>query len=200
MLFAQTAFGQAKDHVKGNKIENRIKRLDTQLNLTDDQEQKLKDIYQSHAEKLKTNREKSEALKKERREEMKAMRKEMRAVLTPDQVKKLESIQAEKSKEHVQKKADMKVSELDAKVKLTEDQKTKLRSTFIQHMSAMKAIKEQTTSTPDLGKERIKTERKELHKDVKAILTPEQQKILKEEKGKKKELKSKGWFISFTQG
>ncbi|RYD74637.1 MAG: hypothetical protein EOP53_17910 [Sphingobacteriales bacterium] len=77
-------YAQAKKD-PATRIENRIKKMDEQLNLTDAQEAKMRDLFNRKMQ-----------AKEQQKAQRKAYREEMKTILTAEQWKKLEEMKAEK--------------------------------------------------------------------------------------------------------
>ena len=78
--------------------DEQVSRLSTELNLTDDQKAKIKPIFEDQAAKMKALREDTSTSMDDKRPKMQDIRKstndQVRAVLTADQQKKFDDMQA----------------------------------------------------------------------------------------------------------
>jgi periplasmic protein CpxP/Spy len=74
---------------------------------------------------------------------------------------------------------------------LTDEQKAKMKAVWESKKPQLKAIRENTSLTPEQKKEKLKTLRDSIKNEMKAILTPEQQKTLEEKKSKMGEMRKK---------
>jgi periplasmic protein CpxP/Spy len=78
--------------------QERVDRLATELNLTDDQKAKVKKIFEAEADKMKTLREDQSIPQEEKRPKMMEIRKassdQLKALLDKEQQKKYEEMQA----------------------------------------------------------------------------------------------------------
>jgi Spy/CpxP family protein refolding chaperone len=78
------------------RVEARLQKLSSELNLTDDQKNQLKPILQDEIQQLKTVHEDSSLSADQKKEKMteirQASRSKMRSVLTPEQQTKLDSM------------------------------------------------------------------------------------------------------------
>jgi Spy/CpxP family protein refolding chaperone len=77
---------------RGFSVEQQMERLNTQLNLTDEQKPKVKAVLEDQQKKMQEMRGDTNLTREERQEKMKTMRtdmeKKMKQVLTPDQFEK----------------------------------------------------------------------------------------------------------------
>ncbi len=96
VLGASLALAQHRGHHRGGMMKHKMAQLDSVVSLTDAQKQEITEINQAFKTKMKEQRESGQR----DHEAMKAMRKEHRqqieAVLTPDQLTKLEAFKAER--------------------------------------------------------------------------------------------------------
>lgn len=105
MAIAQDA-GKDAAKKKGMSVDQRMERLTTQLNLTDDQKPKVKAVLEDSAKKMK------DLAPEDRREKGKAIRedelKKLKAILTDEQFKKYEEAmdKAKKGGKKAKKKSE----------------------------------------------------------------------------------------------
>lgn len=115
-LFSATAFAQTDGGTltPEQRIEKRLAHAKKRLNLTDDQAAKLKAILEQNQAKLKADRlamKNAQAgparqdARKQMMADMKSMREQMKAVLTPDQLKKFKELRL-KQIEHRQQRLE----------------------------------------------------------------------------------------------
>jgi periplasmic protein CpxP/Spy len=76
---------------------------------------------------------------------------------------------------------DADTPENDAALNLTDDQKTKIVAIRADAKDQMKAMKKDTTLTDDQRAQKVKELRKDIRRQVWAVMTPEQQKIWAQE-------------------
>jgi Spy/CpxP family protein refolding chaperone len=91
-----------------------------------------------------------------------------------------------------EQRAQKNVDNLNAEVLLTDDQKTKLNALALSKVTKVEAIRAKYNGQPEnkeIAKTEIEVVRKEFRKNIKTILTPEQQEKLK---AKHKEMKAAG--------
>ena len=75
---------------------------------------------------------------------------------------------------HVRGHGNGSLEKLAEKLNLTDAQKGQIKTIFQTERPKIKAIRENTTLTPEDKKEQLKAERKDMMSQVKAILTPDQ--------------------------
>src|SRR5262249_7938706 len=85
----QTTNPPVKGDRKGGGVHQRVDRMATELNLTDDQKTKVTALFEEDAKKMRELRADTNLSKDERGEKFRAMRKEsdqkLKAILTPEQ-------------------------------------------------------------------------------------------------------------------
>lgn len=178
LLVAQATFAQRGDFRRGGERgEQRMEHLKTELELTDKQVQKLEAINEKYDEKFKALRE-VEGDRMEKREEMQKLRESQKAefekILTKDQKAKLEKLHEERSQMRTERKEGSKENRAEMKEKMKgfhEEVKA------YKEENIMPVLKEQRKK---LDKELTKAERKQVK---------EWRKSLEAEKEKMKELK-----------
>jgi periplasmic protein CpxP/Spy len=108
MMFALSAMAQDQKPAEGRgpgggrgqmmTPDEQVSRLSTELNLTDDQKAKIKPLFEDQAAKMKALREDTSTSMDDKRPKMQDIRKstndQVRAVLTADQQKKYDEMQA----------------------------------------------------------------------------------------------------------
>jgi Spy/CpxP family protein refolding chaperone len=108
VLGASLALAQHRDHHRGGMMKEKMARLDSVVTLTDAQKQEITELNKAFKAKMKEQRSSGER----DHEAMKAMRKEHRqqieAVLTPDQLAKLEAFKAERKESRKAMHAEIK--------------------------------------------------------------------------------------------
>jgi periplasmic protein CpxP/Spy len=87
--------GAKPNHMRGDRAEQKLKRLSKRLNLTDDQKEKLRPVLQDEEQQLKSveddNSMTSQQKHRKMREIRMSVRSQMDAILTPEQKDKLQS-------------------------------------------------------------------------------------------------------------
>src|ERR1700722_15105582 len=79
--------------------------------------------------------------------------------------------------------------ENDSTLNLTDDQKTKIQAIREDAKDQMKALKKDTTLTDDQRAQKVKEIRKDIRRQVWAVMTPEQQKAWAQEMREKRQAK-----------
>lgn len=84
---------------RGASVEQRVDRLSTELNLTDEQKTKVTALFQDQAKQMRAMRQDTSLSREDRRAKMRTMRedtdKKMKTILTPDQEKKWQQMRKE---------------------------------------------------------------------------------------------------------
>lgn len=98
---AQDATSGASDAATQAKVQQKLQRLSSELNLTEDQKTKIKPILQNEMAQAKTVRDdtslSSDAKQAKMQEIHASVKQQMNEILTPDQQQKLAAMKAEKS-------------------------------------------------------------------------------------------------------
>ncbi|WP_039131756.1 hypothetical protein [Flavihumibacter sp. ZG627] len=140
---------------------------------------RMKGIELTEAQKVKM-----EALRKEHREEM-------MAILTPEQRQQLEKQKAERSVKR-QKMSGARMEKMKTQLNLSADQSAKMDQLNKDFQAKTNLIKANETLAQEEQRKQMKALAEEHRSNMKAILSPEQQEILKrvrKEKGPKKTVK-----------
>lgn len=164
------------------------------LNLTADQDAKIKAIHDSACARLQAAKTKSngdkEAMKAAAKQIMAESRDATKKVLTDAQEKKLKEIHQRNGKKHEKdpaKRAEKMTERMKTELGLNETQTTQVGAANTDLATRMKALKEKKDAGADSAA--LKSEAKQIHKDydakIKGILTAEQY-------AKWKELKKEG--------
>lgn len=179
---------------------NPVEHMSERLQLTDEQEVKIKAIFDQHFAAHKNERQAkraegpSEQERAAMREKMEAERAsfdaEIKAILTPDQQAQLEKLKGERKDgpRHGKRGPGKNPMEaLSAELNLSADQQAQLKSLFENRMAERKAAREarEAQMTPEQKAERearhkerkakMEAERTAIDNEIKAVLTPEQQ-------------------------
>jgi Spy/CpxP family protein refolding chaperone len=167
---------------RGMNMDRMIERLDTELKLTEDQKKKIKAIYE---ENLKSDQQDQKTAKPNARRERLTQNREMtnkmevidqqiEKVLTADQVKKYKEMKKNRGGFSV----DSRIERLDKELKLTADQKKKLRPIFEAEMEKFRKMREDAQDNQD-REAMMASFRKigeETNKEISKILTADQAK------------------------
>lgn len=164
-------------------IQRRVEMLDRQLNLTPAQEKKITEILKKESKSAPAAKTTASASRRDRLNKAKSTENgrekvdaEIKKVLTPAQAKKYGEMS---SRNRGQFSADNQIQRLDARLKLTAQQKQKLRVILENQSKEMqKMTPQQNGQEVDREKMRANFEkmREKTNKQIEAILTPQQKK------------------------
>jgi Spy/CpxP family protein refolding chaperone len=100
---AQQTSSAADDATTQAKVQQKLQRMSSELNLTDDQKTKLKPILQNEVGQLKTVRDDTSMSADAKQAKMKEIhssaKQQINTILTPDQQQKLATMKSEKEKD-----------------------------------------------------------------------------------------------------
>jgi Spy/CpxP family protein refolding chaperone len=150
-------------------------RMAKELNLTADQQAKMKQIMQQDHASMKAIRDDQSLTKEQRQAKMQSlhesMKKDVDAILTPEQRQKMVTLHAQHGGEMGGNPGDR----IAKKLNLSADQKTKVENIMESTHQQMSAIREdQSLSQPD-KQAKIKQLHESTKSQVNALLTPDQQ-------------------------
>jgi Spy/CpxP family protein refolding chaperone len=158
------------------------------LNLTEDQKAKLKDIYQPQMEKLRETWKDESLTREQKLEKFKALRAEnepkLKDILTPEQLKKWQQCQTQ-ARERVEKAKQ--------EWNITDEQKAKLKAILQPQAEQFRTFREDKSLTPQERIEKFKAMREELSPQIKEVLTPEQYEKWEETRGQMMEKARDRW-------
>lgn len=101
---SQAASGMAPDAATKAQIQERLQKLSAELNLTDDQKEKIKPILQGEFQQLKSVHDDSSMSSDQKQAKMKEVhqsaKSQINSILTPEQQQKLQSMKEEAAKEY----------------------------------------------------------------------------------------------------
>jgi Spy/CpxP family protein refolding chaperone len=192
VLFAGAAQAQTKDSTRHHKGGH--EQFAKQLNLTSDQQAKLKAIHQQERTEmtaLKNNKSlTADQLKSQRQELHKKYRSQSESIFTADQKQQMAKMKSEwkaKGKEgrkgkgkdaqarwNKDGKGFKKGGEFQKELNLTQDQKDKMAKLRTDSKSSFDAIKNDNSLTDAQKKEKFQSLRKQQGEQMKSILTAEQ--------------------------
>ena len=163
------------------KIFNKKERAN--LDLTDEQKEKLKSMTRDLRGKMEELRKKNDVAAKEFREKMEELRKEQQtqfqSILTPDQKDRMEKYK-EASKAKFKEFGLKKQSKLKERLDLNDEQVAKIAENRKAISEKIRAIRENNALMDDQKREEIKELMKKQKESMKSILTEEQMKKMKE--------------------
>jgi hypothetical protein len=179
-----SCFSQPEDELEGRGAKN-AEKLKKELNLDDNQFQKVKSINEKYADKLsaaKTDAAKSKEAVKALKNQREA---EINTVLTKEQQEQWKAHRLEHKQQHEERQKERK--EFKKELNLNEDQKVKVKAINDDYKTKKDALKEETNLTPVQRQEKMKALKEERKTKLQAVLTPEQYQLMKEEKEERKQ-------------
>jgi len=166
------------------------KREMADLNLTEEQKAKFKEIRKDQMQQMEDLKKQDNITVKESRERMEKIRKDhqekFQSILTADQkaqIQKSKSEQRAKMADMGKKRAERMKTELG----LTDEQSAKMQQNRKELGDKMKALHEDKSLSDDQKKEKMKELHKQQKENMKSILTEDQLKKLKENDHKRHE-------------
>jgi hypothetical protein len=184
VFVAVSCLAQADDELEGGGAKN-AEKLKKELNLDDNQYQKVKSINEKYADKLtaaKTDAAKSKDAVKSLKNQREA---EINTVLTKEQQEQWRAHRLEHKQQHEKRHEERK--EFKKELNLNEDQKVKVKAINDNYKAKKDALKEETNLTPAQRQEKMKALKEERKTKLQAVLTPEQYQLMKEEKEERKQ-------------
>lgn len=101
MFIAQSSFAQEAKKMEA-KHEKKMNHMKEELDLTEEQQAEMEKIHAKHKPQMEANRKEMEKLRGEQKKLKEAKKADVKAILTPEQLKKME----EAKKEHMKKKKE----------------------------------------------------------------------------------------------
>jgi Spy/CpxP family protein refolding chaperone len=185
VLFAGAAQAQSKQDSSWHNHKGGHEMMAKQLNLTVDQQAKLKTIHENERkemEALKTQSLTADQLKTQRKDLHKKYQDQMESVLTPSQKQQMEKLKAER-KQNGGKKGEWKKDgkefgkrsgDFQKDLDLTQAQKDQLSKMRADTKSQMESIRKDQSLTQDQKKEKMHSLMKDQQEKFKSVLTKEQ--------------------------
>jgi Spy/CpxP family protein refolding chaperone len=185
MLFAGSAQAQSKQDTARHHHQDGREMMAKQLNLTADQQSKLKTIHENERkemEALKTKSLTADQFKTQRKDLHKKYQDQMQLVLTPAQKAQMETFRAER-KQNGGKKGqwqkggkDMtkRGGEFQKELNLTQTQKDQLSKMRAEAKNQVQSIRNDQSLTQDQKKEKMHSLKKDEQQKFKSVLTKEQ--------------------------
>jgi len=178
--FAAQAQGHAHGHGKKHKAQEMAQRLKEDLDLTDEQAEKVKAAAKAHRQKMKAAREVNagnhKAMREARKAAHEAFEAELKTILSEEQFAKFQAHKEEM--QSPESRAERRADRMAEELKLSDAQAEKVEALIKSKIEARQA-----------DREKHKAEREAFEKEMKAILTPEQYEAflkMKEEKREKR--------------
>src|SRR5690242_162101 len=148
-----------------------LQRMAQQLNLTQDQQTKVQDIFKQQRSQAQAIRQNTSLTPEQQKEQLKQLREsthsQISAVLTPEQQAKMKELRGKGF--HKGFGGGM------AALNLTPDQHSKIQSIFQQSRSQMQALRQDSSLTSDQKRAKMQEIHQNTTAQINAILTPEQQ-------------------------
>ncbi len=188
LLFLASFVKLVAQETKNSKVE----RLQTELNLTDFQTEKLKIVFRETRGQIKGIRQNASMLTREKRIHIKGAREvcesKIMSILTTDQYAQFSALKASKKARKNENKLNMKEAYLD-ELGATEKQKAELKIIRERFIDDVNKIKNDPDLTDEHKQEQVKVYRAISNASVKKVLTKEQYHILKAKKKEARKLK-----------
>lgn len=163
-------------------VSKRLAKMNEKLQLTQDQQAKVKDILSDQWTKQQAIRSNTSLSQQDARSQMRELRKseheQLMNVLTPEQREKAK--QMHKGEKGGRGMAAKRMRFMARELNLTDSQKAQLKPIFQQQRAQMQALKADTSLTQEQKREKFQQLRADGRKQFLAILTPEQQQKLRE--------------------
>lgn len=172
----------------------KLEEMKQELNLTADQEAKLKPIFEKRREAFKTIKQDDSLSREAKREKMGALkaetRTELEGVLNKEQLQKLDAKMESRGKGKGKHKGDRlaKMQRMSEELQLSDAQKAQMRDIMQDAKAERELILEANNGDRKAAKAELKAHRQKTKSAMRAVLTPEQaQKFdaMKDRKGKK---------------
>jgi len=158
-------------------LRERMQETARELNLTDEQKEKLQGIVRDHLEKLRDLRQDTSLSAQDRKEKLQALRDDIQAevkkVLTPEQFEKWKAKQGQAaggSTERPFARLEGAIKELN----LTDDQKEQLKPLYQEQMEKLRDLHQDTSLSIPEKLEKLKAIQKEIAPKLKKVLDAEQ--------------------------
>jgi len=202
MLFAGSAQAQSKQDTARHHHKDGREMMAKQLNLTTDQQSKLKMIHENERKEMEALKAKSltaDQFKTQRKVLHKKYQDQMQLVLTPAQKAQMETFRAER-KQNGGKKGqwqkggkDMtkRRGDFQKELNLTQTQKDQLSKMRAEVKSQVQSIRNDQSLTQDQKKEKMHTLKKDEQQKFKSVLTKEQVDKLESMKKERKDRATK---------
>ena len=200
MLMTFLVFGasaQEKQHGGRGKHKAKYHRQHVikDLNLTEDQKQKMKAIREDHHKQMAELKKNENITVKEMRDRKSSLAKEhksaIESILTPEQKTKLQ-VQRTKSMEKGREMNAKRTERMKKELALTDVQSSKLNSLNQNYQSKFESVRKDESIDHSTKKEKFKVLKQQRDEELKTVLTQEQiQKLaeMKKDKGHKRQAK-----------
>ena len=161
------------------RIKERMENLTKELNLTKEQQEKIKPILENEMKEIQAVRSNDSLTKEQKQEKTKAIRQTTREsinkILTPEQQKKYAE-KKDDARENRQGMVERRIEMMSKNLNLTEQQKKDVKPIFENEMKEMRTVREDSSLTPEQKREKTKAIQQTTRESINKILTSEQQK------------------------
>jgi Spy/CpxP family protein refolding chaperone len=198
--------GQWRTHRRGNQEatwQTRFERFNKAVNLTDEQQEKIKPIFQNAAQQLVTLRDDKSMSTEDRQEKArqirKAFRDQVQPLLTPDQLGKWGAFQEETRGQNEDRREwrmqhrgsremtwQARFEQFSKTLNLTDDQQAKVKPIFEDQAGQIQAVVSDKSLSEQNKQDKVKTIHTATEEKIEPLLTPDQME-------KWGEWKQKGW-------
>lgn len=157
-------------------MRERMQDVAKELNLTDEQKEKLQAVIRGQMEKLRSLRQDTSLSAEDKREKVRAIREEIIAevknVLTPEQFEKWKARQGQSTTGRGGPAA--RLQEAIKGLDLTEQQKEQLKPVYQEQMDKLRELQQDTSLSLPQKLEKLKDMHKEIAPKLKKVMTAEQ--------------------------
>jgi len=164
----------------GRNIRERMEEMAAELKLTDEQQWKLREEFQYQMEKAKELQGDTNLSREQKEQELKAIRENfeprMKELLTPEQFTKWQALREKMRAGETSSSpgARNRMEAIAAELKLTDEQKSKLKEVFQGPTEKIKELRADTNLTGEQKIQEFQAIQEKIEPQVKEILTPEQ--------------------------
>lgn len=171
LILASGAFAQRPQEQNPARIDKEVARMDAALDLTADQEKKIKKTLEHSREEMIKDRKANEGNRSAMREAMKARRE-----LTESQIKNiLTDAQKRKYDEYLKTRAsNAQTAELKETLSLTDEQANKISQILQERNEKMKAVRDEEIEDREARMQKMRSLMEEYNKKITAELNKEQ--------------------------
>ena len=162
-------------HGFGRRHHGGMKKMAEKLNLSQQQQDQLKPIFEKQREQAKAIWKDSSLTEGQKNEKMQALHQDFQTqvsgILTPAQQQQLAQMK-ENGKEHMRGKMGARMAE---KLNLSQQQQDQLKPIFEKQHEQMRAIWQDNSLSKDQKKEKMQALRQDFKTQINGVLTPDQQ-------------------------
>lgn len=187
--------GQHQQLTQDEFVNKRLTKMTEALQLSSDQQAKMKDILSDEWTKQQAIRSNTSLSQQDAHKQVMELRKseheKMKAVLTPEQLQKAQQMHKERgAKGGGRGMAAKRMGFMARELNLTDAQKAQLKPMFQQQQEKMQALKADTSLTPEQKRDKAQQIRADGRKQFLSVLTPEQQQKLRDMRAQHEQRKS----------